>query len=210
MTMTNFHSRFIRHSLNSQYALWRWWLLAITGLVVARLVQMFWLDPAYAQSQYPVPFFVGQTTFNAEELKGYYQVMLDKGTLPLYWLTQCIDFVFIACTYWAFFALTQSIYHSIKRVLPQASRWQVVAKVWCFIAPLAAVADAAENIVSFIMLLQPVTFLDFWVYPYSSFAVIKFAIFALTYLWAVINLFALLVILAVHRLQHLFTKPILN
>ena len=208
--MTNFHTRFIRYGLYNQYALWRWWLLAITGLVIARLVQMFWLDPAYAQSQYPVPFFVGQTTFNAAELKGYYQVMLDKGTLPLYWLTQCIDFVFIACTYWAFFALTQSIYHSIKRVLPKALHLQAVAKACCFIAPLAAIADAAENLVSFIMLLQPVTFLDFWVYPYSSLAVIKFAIFALTYIWAAISILALVVILALRGIQQMVTKPIPN
>lgn len=204
--MSNYHSRFICHSLNSPFALWGWWLLAITGLITARLVQMFWLDPAYAQSQYPVPFYVGQTTFNASELKGYYQVMLDKGTLPQYWLTQCIDFVFIGCTYWAFFALTQSIFHSIKRLQPRAWRWQAVGKICCFIAPLAALADMAENLLSFIMLLQPVNFLDIWVYPYSSFAVIKFALFALTYLWSGIAALALLFMLAARVFEHL-VKP---
>lgn len=206
MTMTHLHTNFVRRSLNSHYALWRWWLVAIAGLVTARFVQLFWLDPAYTQSQYPVAFYVGQTTFNATELKGYYQVMLDKGTLSQYWLTQCIDFVFIACTYWAFFALTQSIFHSIKRLQPSALRWQAVAKFCCFIAPLAAVADMAENLVSFIMLLQPVSFLDMWVYPYSSFAVIKFALFAFTYLWSVLAGLALLLMLAVRSFKYLFTQ----
>lgn|GEM_PF-1178261 len=204
--MTHLHTDFVRRSLNSHYALWRWWLVAITGLVTARLVQMFWLDPAYLASHYPVPFYVGQTTFNATELKGYYQVMLDKGTLPQYWLTQCIDFVFIACTYWAFFALTQSIFHSIKRLQPGALRWQAVAKFCCYCAPLAAVADMAENLVSFIMLLQPVSFLDMWVYPYSSFAVIKFALFALTYLWSALAAFALLLMLAARAFEHLSNR----
>lgn len=203
MTMFTYHNRFIRHGLNRQFALWRWWLLALTGLITARLVQMLWLDPAYVDSQYPVPFYVGQTTFNAAELKSYYQVMLDKGTLPLYWLTQCIDFVFIVCTYWAFFALSQSIYHSIKQLLPSANRVHKIARVICFIAPLAAVADLAENLVSFIMLLQPLDFADFLVYPYSSFAVIKFALFALTYLWGAVALVLLTLILTARASRYL-------
>jgi hypothetical protein len=152
MNIFTLHNRLIHRGYNSQLALYTWWLLALLALASARLVQIFWLDPAYVDSQYPVPFYVGQTTFNAAELKGYYQVMLDKGTLPLYWLTQCIDFVFIVCTYWAFFALSQSIYHSLQRLLPSANRVHKIARFICFIAPLAAVADLAENLVSFILL----------------------------------------------------------
>lgn len=201
MNMPNPHRHFVNRGLHNQAPLWRWWLAAILGLVVARLVQVLWLDPAYAASQYPVPFYVGQTTFDAAELKGYYQVMLDKGTLPLYWLTQCIDFVFIACTYWAFFALSQSIFHSIKRLQPRASGWQALAKAMCFVAPLAALADAAENILSFVMLVQPLHFPDLLVFPYSAFAVSKFFIFALTYLWA-IGMIAVLALLASARGIH--------
>ena len=186
MDIVNPHTRFVNRSLNSQFNVGYWWLLALIGLVVARLVQALWLDPSYVASQYPVPFYVGQMTFDAAELKSYYQVMLDKGTMPVYWSTQCIDFVFIACTYLAFFALSQSIFHSMVRVFPNALRWRNVAAWMCFIAPLAAVADAIENLLSFILLLQPVSFPDFLVYPYSSFAAIKFFLFALTYLWALV------------------------
>ena len=104
MDIVNPHTRFVNRGLNSQLNPGYWWLMALIGLVVARLVQALWLDPSYVASQYPVPFYVGQMTFDAVELKSYYQVMLDKGTMPVYWLTQCIDFVFIACTYLAFFA----------------------------------------------------------------------------------------------------------
>ena len=201
--MTHLHTQLIQRSLNSQIALWRWWLLAVVGLISARLVQVFWLDPAYVQSQFPVPFYIGQTTFNAIELKSYYQVMLDKGTLSLYWQTQWIDFVFIVCTYWAFFALTQSIHHSIKRAQPRARSWQAVARAACYIAPIAAVADMLENLISFIMLLQPKGFWDIWVYPYSSFAVVKFCIFALTYLWTAINLLALFIVVTARGLAGL-------
>lgn len=205
MYIFTLHNHLIRRGHSSQLALYAWWALALLGLVGARLVQIFWLDPAYVDSQYPVPFYVGQTTFNAAELKGYYQVMLDKGTLPLYWLTQWIDFVFIACTYGAFFALSQSIYHSIKRLLPRAGRVQTIARIICFIAPLAAIADFAENLVSFVMLLQPQNFADALVYPYSSFAVIKFALFALTYLWAAVAILLLTLVLAGRAAVTVFT-----
>ena len=79
---------------------------------------------------------------------------------------------------------------------------------WMMSAPvfIVAVADMAENLVSFIMLLQPVSFLDLWVYPYSSFAVIKFALFALTYLWSALAAFALLFMLAARAFEHLSNR----
>ncbi len=206
MDIVNPHARFVSRHFNSQFSLWRWWAMALIGLVIARVVQLFWLDPVYVASQYPVPFYVGQTTFNAVELKSYYQVMLDKGTMPVYWLTQCIDFVFIACTYLAFFALSQSIYHSITRVFPNAGRWQQLAAGICFISPLAAVADAIENFLSFIMLLQPRDFPDFLVYPYSSFAVIKFSLFAVTYLWALVMAAILLLTLGARSCYGLIAR----
>ena len=84
--------------------LWRWWLVAIAGLVTARFVQLFcWGSRLYSVT-ISGSFYVGQTTFNATELKGYYRVMLDKGTPVTVLAPQCIDFVFIACTYWAFCA----------------------------------------------------------------------------------------------------------
>jgi hypothetical protein len=209
MKSHNPHNYFVRRSFKSQLSLWAWWCMAALGLIAARLIQVLWLDPAYVASGYPVPFFVGQTTFNAAELKGYYQVMIDKDTLPLYWLTQCIDFAFIVCTYLAFFALSQSVFHSIKRVIPKALLWQAVAAYMCLIAPLAAVADAAENIFSFIMLLQPVTFPDFLVYPYSAFAVVKFFLFFLTYFWAAIMIATLLLMLCANCCYSIF-KPKLN
>jgi hypothetical protein len=75
----------------------------------------------------------------------------------------------------------------------------------CFIAPLAAVADLAENLVSFVMLLQPQDFADFLVYPYSSFAVIKFALFALTYLWAAVAILLFTLILTSRAVSCLYT-----
>jgi hypothetical protein len=68
-----------------------------------------------------------------------------------------------------------------------------------FIAPMAAGFDALENLVSFFLLANPQDFADWLVYPYSSFAAIKFVIFGLTYCWALIAI-AISILSAVARL----------
>jgi hypothetical protein len=189
------HQAWVVGCFSSRAPLWAWWLGTVVGFMAAKLVQLAWLDPAYAASGFPVPFYVGQTTFNAAELKSYYQVMLDLGTMHLYHRTQLIDCIFILCTYAAFFLLTQSIYHSLKKLAPTAKRSLKLAVWMCFIAPLAALADAAENAVSFIMLLNPTEFFDGWV--------LKFALFVLTYLWGAamaLGIFMLAVVQAGGRL----------
>lgn len=161
----------------------QWWCLAIPLLVVRQLTQN-WLDGLYTLSQFPVPFFVGQTTFNAVELKGYYAVLLELGTLDRYIGVQIADYAFMVTVFISFFALMAAIYRS----LPKHNGLQTFARAMLVIAPLAAVFDAVENAVSFVMLANPTGFADWLVYPYSSFAVIKFAIFVLSYLWALVAL----------------------
>ena len=46
------------------------------------------LDASYAASQFPVPFYVGQTAFDGEQIKAWYAVMIEKETLGIYWRTQ--------------------------------------------------------------------------------------------------------------------------
>jgi hypothetical protein len=208
MKSIQWHQGWVVSCFSARAPVWAWWLGAIVGLVAAKLVQVAWLDPAYAASGFPVPFYIGQTTFNAAELKSYYQVMLNLGTMPLYHRTQLIDCLFVLCTYGAFFLLTQSIYHSLKKLAPTAKRSLKLAGWMCFIAPLAALADAAENAVSFIMLLNPTGFFDGWVHLYSGFAVLKFALFVLTYLWGAamaVGIFMLAVVQAGRRLGRMGT-----
>ena len=57
-----------------------------------------------------------------------------------------------------------------------------------FVMPFNAIMDALENLVSFLMLTNPTGFADWLIYPYSSFAVAKFALYGVGYLWIVIAL----------------------
>lgn len=73
---------------------------------------------------------------------------------------------------------------AIYVIMPAIRAVQTVAAVMVFVAPLAGVFDLRENILSFITLANPLSFADWLVYPYSSFAVVKFGVYSLTYLWA--------------------------
>lgn len=174
----------------------QWWCLAIPLLVIRQLTQN-WLDGLYTLSQFPVPFFIGQTTFNAVEVKGYYAVLLELGTFDRYIWVQIADYAFMVTVFISFFALMAAIYRS----LPKHKALQTFARAMLVIAPLAAGFDAIENAVSFVMLANPTGFADWLVYPYSSFAVIKFAIFVISYLWALVAL----VIMACAGLMRIFS-----
>ena len=67
--------------------------------------------------------------------------------------------------------------------------------------PLNAVMDALENLTSFIMLSDPLGFADWLIYPYSTFAVTKFAFYSIGYIW---------ILLAVILAMILKTIPLIN
>lgn len=161
----------------------QWWCIAIVLVVIRQLTQV-WLDGLYVDSQFPVPFYIGQTTFNAEELKSYYAVLISKGTLDKYFWVQMADYLFMVIVFVSFFALMTAVYRS----LPDVKWLKDLAWVMVLIAPTAALFDAVENLVSFFFIADPQGFADWLVYPYSSFAVIKFSIFILAYLWAIAGL----------------------
>ncbi len=53
------------------------------------------LAESYAASQFPVPYYEGQTAFSGELIKEYYAVMIEAETLDIYWRTQFVDYTFI-------------------------------------------------------------------------------------------------------------------
>lgn len=169
------------YSIISRFSALQWWAIAV-ALLVIRQVALNWLDGLYAQSLFPVSFFVGQTTFDADKVKSYYAVLLELGTMSRYFWVQIADYVFMLTVFTSFFALMTAVYRS----LPDVAFLKKIGWAMIFFAPMAAVFDALENFVSFFMIANPTDFADWLVYPYSSFAVTKFAIFGLAYLWAMV------------------------
>lgn len=140
------------------------------------------LERSYAASQFPVPFAVGQTSFSGETLKGYYSYMIEKDTLGIYWQTQFIDFLFIGAIFLA--GLVVSLLFA--RLDRGKAFLYGIALAAAIILPLGAIFDASENLLSFFMLSQPVSFPNWLALVYSSFAVLKFSAIGLgMLLWLV-------------------------
>lgn len=165
------------------------WLSAITTFVLSKIIQIFWLDKSYVASKFPVPFYEGQTTFDAQVTKGHFQVLIDEGTLNIFWNTQFIDFAYLAMTFICTALFMLALY---KMFNPNggsfANKMKNFAWIMVFIMPFNAVMDALENLVSFVMLSNPSGFSDWLIYPYSTFAVLKFALYGVGYLWIILAL----------------------
>lgn len=142
-------------------------------------VSIFWfqwakgkLDASYAASGHPVDYMTGQTSFSGEVIKGYYATMQNAGTLDIYTRTQLIDFAFILgfLGIGLFFC---TLLARLGRVDSFARKAGLLAGMSIV---LGGIADMIENGWSFIMLANPATFADWLAIPYSSFAVLKFAL----------------------------------
>lgn len=153
------------------------------------------LGASYAASQFPVPYQVAQLSFDHHKLKGWYALLIERGTLSTYLQTQHIDFIFIVSV----FLLHLLALLLIARLFPAASRgrrWMETAAVLSTVAPIA---DALENLVSYLMLAQPLDFHPGLALVYSSLAALKFGMFTFAYAAAVLGLGAAMAMMLSRR-----------
>ena len=160
----------------------------LVSALVQTLVQAV-LNGFYARSGYPVPYYVGQTSFDASKLEGWYSTMDAAGTLGIYWQTQFVDFGFVAATALLHFALLMLV----ARLLPEGA-WRRVALGFVVVGLAAPAFDALENLASFVALANPIDISPALAVVYSTFAVLKFAGFFAVYLWVPVAAVAALVI----------------
>lgn len=128
------------------------------------------LDASYAASGHPVDYATGQTTFDAERIKGFYAHMQDLGTLDIYLRTQIIDFGFIAMM----MAFGLCLGTLVARAGADGSWGRRIGFLAAVLAVTGASFDVLENLVSFVMLADPQDFPAWLALPYSGFAVAKF------------------------------------
>ena len=151
------------------------------------------LNKSYAESQFPVPYHVAQLSFNPERIRYWYAYLINLGTMDLYLKTQHIDFLFIASV----LALHPLALLLIGKLFASRSIWQNLMVSAAGLSIIAPLADALENLVTYVMLAQPATFSDWLAYLYSSLAAIKFAMFTFAYIAAALGV-ALGSILLIH------------
>ncbi len=136
------------------------------------------LDGFYARSQFPVPYFEGQTAFDGAQIKAWYAVMQDAGTFNTYVQTQLFDYLFML-TMATMGLIVPLLVRRAYKVDSLAFRITTFAST---LIPLGALMDAFENLVSFVMLAMPQTFPNWIALVYSSFASIKFGLIGAGYI----------------------------
>ena len=171
--------------LKKTFNLPRW---AHAALAALSILWFQWINvkitASYAASQHPVDYFTGQTSFNAQTIKGYYAAMTDTQTLDVYVTTQIIDTgVIIGFACLGLFACTL-----IARLSRAGSFGRKAGLLGGMSYIFGAVSDATENGFSFIMLSNPAGFADWLAIPYSLFASIKFGFVTLAMALAIISL----------------------
>ncbi len=148
------------------------------------------LEKSYLLSKFPVPYFEQQTSFDAVKMKEWYAFMIEQDTFGIYLKTQFIDFAFIAAvilagfTFWTF----------VANLHPKGSFFEKYGKKLAFALPIAAAFDILENIVSFLMIANPTNFNDVIIFPYSTFAVLKFTFWTLGLMGLLVSLISLPII----------------
>lgn len=157
----------------------QWAAIAVFGLVF-NLWATNALNSAYAASGFPVPYWEAQLSFDQLKLKGWYQDLLAHGGLAPYLHAQYVDFLFIASV----LVLHVSVLVLVSRVHPVSSRGRKLLLLAAALSALAPVFDALENLVSFVMLAQPLTFAPSLAMLYSSLASGKFVVFTFAYVVA--------------------------
>lgn len=151
-------------------------------LTLAGLVLNLWaselLNTAYAASRFPVPYWTAQLSFDHEKLKQWYAFLMAHDTIGQYVYTQIVDFAFIASV----FVLHTSALLAVSRAFPAGSKARQLMVVAAALSAIAPLADALENMISFVMLSNPAHFPSILAIAYSSMAALKFAMFTLAYL----------------------------
>ncbi len=173
-------------------------------LIVISLLALlfnFWatelLNASYASSGFPVPYWQAQLSFDANKLKGWYQVLIERGTLDRYIQTQHIDFVFIASV----LILHVVVLLAISRAMPANSGIRRAMIGAAMLSTIAPIADALENGISYLMLANPSNFAESLAWVYSSLAAIKFAMFTFAYLAATFGIIAAAWLFITRRIQ---------
>jgi hypothetical protein len=157
--------------------------LVAVGFAAQRVTQTV-LDGFYARSGYSVPYYVGQLSFSATKLEGWYGEMERNGTLGVYWQTQFVDFAFIAATMLFFTALLATV----ARAIPAGGRGRRFAQRMILAGVAAPLFDVLENLFSFVMLPHPGSISPAVALLYSGAAALKVAAFFAVYLWTAVGL----------------------
>ncbi len=160
------------------------WAIIAAGAFLFNMWATYALNAAYAASKFPVPYWQAQLSFDHLKLKAWYATLIEQGNLGLYFQAQYVDFLFILSV----LVLHAAALIFVARLHPTGSRSNNIMLWVALLSALAPIFDAFENLISFVMLAQPLSFEPALAIVYSCLAAGKFAMFTFAYLAAAIGL----------------------
>ena len=134
----------------------------------------------FAASNYPVSFIESQLSFSGEVIKSHHRTM-NSEELNLYRIAQLIDYIYMIAYGTLYFSL--SLY--IARKFDEISKWRESGYYIAILGLTSAVCDGIENIFILLMLTDPLGFPDIWAIIHSCFALVKFILIGIIYVWII-------------------------
>ncbi len=158
------------------------------------------LNQSYENSGFPVPYHEAQLSFSPSKLKGWYSHLVENNNIEKYISTQNFDFVFIlSIVVLHFIALI-----FVSRLFKEKSTGRKLLIFSAFISLLAPLFDALENLVSYLMLANPMGFSNYLAYVYSTLAAMKFGFFTFAYIAFAVGILTAMIKYVKNRIS---TKP---
>lgn len=135
---------------------------------------------------YPVSFIESQLSFSGTAIKAFNSV----ANIELYRLANILDYGFMLSYGGIFFSLELII----ARKLEKGTIWRNVGFIMVFLALIAPICDAIENIYILLILSDPLGFPDIWAVTHSYFALVKYFIMFVGFGWIFIVIVKLVII----------------
>ena len=134
----------------------------------------------FSASNYPVSFIESQLSFSGEVIKSHHRIM-SAEELNLYRIAQLIDYIYMIAYGTLYFSL--SLY--IARKFNETSSMRKSGYYIALFGLISAICDGIENIFILLMLTDPLGFPNIWAIIHSCFALVKFILIGIVYIWII-------------------------
>lgn len=155
------------------------WVLLLTGILIFVVVRIL-MTPYF--NEYPVSFIESQLSFSGEEIKGHFAQM-NSESIALYKIGNLLDYIYMIGYGLMMFAGSVIF----LRVYPEASFGEKIGKIFAITGIIAPLCDAIENVFILIMITNPASFPNYIAILHSIFAVIKFGLIIIGWLYFIIS-----------------------
>ncbi|MFX1451696.1 MAG: hypothetical protein ACFFCM_12680 [Promethearchaeota archaeon] len=154
----------------------------VKRLIYFCIVLYFVLFPIFmyygSKSNYPVNFIASQLSFSGDAIKSHFKTM-SAEELNYYRITTLLDFIY--AIFYGTLLFSLSLY--LARKFNEETSWNKSGYLVSIFGIVAAICDMIENTFILLMLTDPQGFPDAWAITHSCFALVKFILMGIGYIW---------------------------